>query len=359
MLTASFSLAAVAAPSPLMTWVIWPTIKFVIAFAIVITVVAAMTLVERRFLGFLQARLGPNRVGPYGLLQFVADPIKLLLKEDIVPAGAQRVPYFIAPWLPLIPAMTVFAIIPVGPPPAFQISSVNIGILLVLALTSTGVYGLILGGWASNNKYSLMGGLRSAAQMVSYEVPFGLSIIGVLMIAGTLNLGDIVRYQERHLWFVIPQIIAFFIFLVAMIAENNRAPFDLPEAESELVAGFHTEYSGMKFAFFFLAEYAAMLVNSSLVVVLFFGGWTLAMGGVGITTEVLVSWGALGAILGGLIFFAKVMCFMLLYVWLRGTFPRYRFDQLMSLGWKWMIPLALANIAVTGVVVLLLNGKGI
>ncbi|MGH9458419.1 MAG: NADH-quinone oxidoreductase subunit NuoH [Thermoanaerobaculia bacterium] len=347
-----------SAATPMMTWIVWPTIKFVIAFHVVLGVVSVFTLVERRVLAFMQARRGPNRVGPHGLLQFVADPLKLMLKEDIVPSGAQKVPYFLAPMLPLIPAMTVFAIIPVGPPPAFEISSINIGVLLVLALTSTGVYGLILGGWASNNKYSLMGGLRSAAQMVSYEVPFALSVIGVLMLAGSLNLTEIVRYQEAHVWFVIPQIVAFFIFLVAMVAENNRAPFDIPEAESELVAGYHTEYSGMKFALFFLAEYAAMLVNSSLVVILFFGGWTLAMGGWGLTTDVLAGWGIAGAILGGAVFFAKVMAFMLLYVWLRGTFPRYRFDQLMDLGWKWMIPLALANIAVTGVVVLLIQAKG-
>ncbi|MCA1732122.1 MAG: NADH-quinone oxidoreductase subunit NuoH [Acidobacteria bacterium] len=351
-------LMAVPADDPMMNWLIWPTIKFVIAFAIVITVVAAFTLVERKVLAYIQVRLGPNRVGPHGLLQFVADPIKLLLKEDIVPSGAQRAAYFIAPMLPLIPAITVFAIIPLGPPPAFEITSINIGILLVLALTSTGVYGMILGGWASNNKFSLMGGLRSAAQMVSYEVPFALSIIGVLMIVGSLDLGKIVAYQEAHLWNVIPQFLGFFIFLVAMIAENNRAPFDLPEAESELVAGFHTEYSGMKFALFFLAEYAAMLVNSCLVVILFFGGWTLGMGGWGITTAVLQQWGWIGAILGGLIFFTKVMVFMVMYLFLRGTFPRYRFDQLMDLGWKWMIPLALINIAVTGIVVLALNGGG-
>jgi NADH-quinone oxidoreductase subunit H len=351
-------LMAVPVDDPMMNWLIWPTIKFVIAFAIVITVVAAFTLVERKVLAYIQVRLGPNRVGPHGLLQFVADPIKLLLKEDIVPSGAQRAAYFIAPMLPLIPAITVFAIIPLGPPPAFEITSINIGILLVLALTSTGVYGMILGGWASNNKFSLMGGLRSAAQMVSYEVPFALSIIGVLMIVGSLDLGKIVAYQEAHLWNVIPQFLGFFIFLVAMIAENNRAPFDLPEAESELVAGFHTEYSGMKFALFFLAEYAAMLVNSCLVVILFFGGWTLGMGGWGITTAVLQQWGWIGAILGGLIFFAKVMVFMVFYLFLRGTFPRYRFDQLMDLGWKWMIPLALVNIAVTGIVVLALNGGG-
>ena len=351
-------LMAVPVDDPMMNWLIWPTIKFVIAFAIVITVVAAFTLVERKVLAYIQVRLGPNRVGPHGLLQFVADPIKLLLKEDIIPSGAQRAAFFIAPMLPLIPAITVFAIIPLGPPPAFEITSINIGILLVLALTSTGVYGMILGGWASNNKFSLMGGLRSAAQMVSYEVPFALSIIGVLMIVGSLDLGKIVAYQEAHLWNVIPQFLGFFIFLVAMIAENNRAPFDLPEAESELVAGFHTEYSGMKFALFFLAEYAAMLVNSCLVVILFFGGWTLGMGGWGITTAVLQQWGWIDAILGGLIFFVKVMFFMVFYLFLRGTFPRYRFDQLMDLGWKWMIPLALVNIAVTGIVVLALNGGG-
>ncbi|HUP64650.1 MAG TPA: NADH-quinone oxidoreductase subunit NuoH [Thermoanaerobaculia bacterium] len=345
-------------PEPVMRWFVWPTIKFVIAFVIVQAIVASFTLVERRVLAFMQARLGPNRVGPYGLLQFVADPIKLMLKEDIVPAGAQKFAYFIAPMLPLIPAFMVFAIIPVGPPPYFEITSVNIGVLLVLALTSTGVYGLILGGWASNNKFSLMGGLRSAAQMVSYEVPFGLSIIGVLMIVGSLELKDIVIYQERHIWNVIPQIIGFFIFLVAMVAENNRAPFDLPEAETELVAGFHTEYSGMKFALFFLAEYAAMLVNSCLAVILFFGGWTIAMGEMGLTTPLLQSWGAWGALIGGIVFFTKVMMFMVFYIWLRGTFPRFRFDQLMDLGWKWMIPLALANILVTGVVVLLLNPGG-
>lgn len=357
MTLSSLALAALpaSAPDPMMRWVIWPSIKFVVAFAVVLFIVASFTLVERRMLAFMQARLGPNRVGPWGLLQFVADPIKLILKEDIIPTGAQRVPYFIAPMLPMIPALTVFALIPLGPPPHFEITSVNIGILLVLALTSTGVYGLILGGWASNNKYSLMGGLRSAAQMVSYEVPFGLSIIGVLMLVGTLDMQKIVRYQEAHLWNVIPQIVGFFIFLVAMVAENNRAPFDLPEAESELVAGFHTEYSGMKWALFFLAEYAAMLVNSALAVTLFLGGWTLAMGGYGITTEVLQSWGWMGGILGVVIFTAKVMAFMLFYVWLRATFPRYRFDQLMELGWKWMIPLALANIAVTGVVVLMLQ----
>ncbi|HVT03417.1 MAG TPA: NADH-quinone oxidoreductase subunit NuoH [Thermoanaerobaculia bacterium] len=363
----AFAKAWAAIPEPLQRYLIWPTIKFLIAFAIVQGIVAAMTYIERRMLGFMQARLGPNRVGPYGLFQAIADPVKLMLKEDIVPSSAERVTYFLGPMLPLIPAFVVFCLIPFGPPPMFAITRVNVGLLLILALTSTGVYGIILGGWASNNKFSLIGGLRSAAQMVSYEVPFGLSIVGVLMLCGSFDLVKIVRYQETHLWNVIPQFLGCFIFLVAMIAETNRAPFDLPEAESELVAGFHTEYSGMKFAFFMLAEYAAMLVNSCLIVSLYFGGWTL--GGVirghhiGFTTRNLLHMTPGGFPLGGLIgvgiFVTKVMCFMLFYIWLRGTFPRFRFDQLMDLGWKWMIPLALVNIVVTGIVVLSLQSMGI
>jgi len=342
-------------PEPLMKFLIWPTVKFLIAFFIVQGIVAAMTYIERRVLGFMQARLGPNRVGPWGLFQAIADPIKLMLKEDIVPANAEKVAYFLGPMIPLVPAFVVFCLIPFGPPPTFAVTQVNVGLLLILAITSTGVYGIILGGWASNNKYSLMGGLRSAAQMISYEVPFGLSIVGVLMICGSFDLVKIVQYQEENAWNFIPQIVGCFIFFVAMIAENNRAPFDLPEAESELVAGFHTEYSGMKFAFFMLAEYAAMLVNCCLIVSLFFGGWTLAMFKVGLTTKVLQSFGFAGALIGALIFVAKVMCFMVIYIWFRGTFPRYRFDQLMDLGWKWMIPLALVNIIVTGIVVLSLQ----
>jgi len=336
----------------LMTYLIWPVVKFSIAFIIVQVIVAAMNWVERRLLGLFQARLGPNRVGYKGLLQIIADPIKFLLKEDIVPASAEKVAYFLGPVLPLIPAFVVFCLIPYGPPPAFTVTRVNVGLLLILALTSTAVYGIILGGWASNNKYSLMGGLRSAAQMVSYEVPFGLSIVGVLMITGSLDLVTIVRYQEVNAWNFIPQIVACFIFLVSMNAENNRTPFDLPEAESELVAGYHTEYSAMKFAFFMLGEYSMMIVNSCLIVTLFFGGWTLGMFGIGLTTDVLNGMGILGGLLGAAIFFTKVMMFLLMYVWFRATFPRFRFDQLMDLGWKFMIPLALANIFVTGIFIL-------
>jgi len=340
-----------------MTYLVWPLIKFLIAFAIVQAIVAAMNWIERRLLGLFQARLGPNRVGselgiPWGLAQIVADPVKFLLKEDIVPSKSEKVAYFLGPIWPLIPAFVVFCLIPYGPPPTFTVTRVNVGLLLILALTSTAVYGIILGGWASNNKYSLMGGLRSAAQMVSYEVPFGLSIIGVLMIVGSLDLVTIVRYQEANAWNFIPQIVACFIFLVSMNAENNRTPFDLPEAESELVAGYHTEYSAMKFAFFMLGEYSMMIVNSCLIVTLFFGGWSLGMFGLGLTTEVLAGMGLLGGLLGAAIFFAKVMSFLLMYVWFRATFPRFRFDQLMDLGWKFMIPLALGNIFVTGLFIL-------
>ncbi|HEV2719802.1 MAG TPA: NADH-quinone oxidoreductase subunit NuoH [Thermoanaerobaculia bacterium] len=339
--------------SPLfMKYLIWPLVKFLVAFLIVQVIVMLMNWIERRTLGLMQARLGPNRVGYKGILQIIADPLKFILKEDIVPSSSEKVAYFLGPMLPLIPAFLVFCLIPFGPPPTYIAARVNVALLLILALTSTGVYGIILGGWASNNKYSLMGGLRSAAQMVSYEVPFGLSIVGVLMLCGSFDLVDIVRYQETNAWNFLSQIVACFIFLVAMNAENNRTPFDLPEAESELVAGYHTEYSAMKFAFFMLAEYSAMLVNCCLMVSLFFGGWTLAMGGVGLTTEVLRSWGIIGGILGAVIFTTKVMAFMMMYIWFRATFPRFRFDQLMDLGWKWMIPLALGNIFVTGIIVL-------
>ena len=342
--------------NPWMHYLVFPLIKFLIAFIVVQAIVAAMNWVERRLLGLMQARLGPNRVGWKGLLQIVADPVKFLLKEDIVPSSAEKVAYYLGPMLPLIPAFVVFCLIPFGPPPTYIAARVNVGLLLILAMTSTAVYGIILGGWASNNKYSLMGGLRSAAQMVSYEVPFGLSIVGVLMICGSLDLVKIVHYQETHAWNIFPQIVACFIFFVSMNAENNRTPFDLPEAESELVAGYHTEYSAMKFAFFMLSEYAMMIVNSCLMVSIFLGGWTL--GGVvnghhiGLTTDVLNRMGWVGGIIGLTIFVSKVMVFMLVYVWFRATFPRFRFDQLMDLGWKWLIPLALANIVVTGILVL-------
>jgi NADH-quinone oxidoreductase subunit H len=345
--------------TPWMTYLIWPVIKFLIAFVIVQVIVAAMNWIERRLLGLMQARLGPNRVGseigiPWGLGQILADPIKFLLKEDIVPSSAEKVAYFLGPMLAVLPALVIFCLIPYGPPPSFTPTRVNVGLLLIIALTSTGVYGIILGGWASNNKYSLMGGLRSAAQMVSYEVPFGLSIVGVLMLSGSLDLVKIVRYQESHIWNLFPQLVGAFIFFVSMNAENNRTPFDLPEAESELVAGYHTEYSAMKFAFYMLGEYSGMLVNCCLFTLLFLGGWTISIAEWGITTVSLGKLGLLGGFIGGAIFIVKVMALMLVYIWFRATFPRFRFDQLMDLGWKWMIPLALANIFVTAIIILAL-----
>jgi NADH-quinone oxidoreductase subunit H len=345
--------------TPWMTYLIWPLIKFLVAFLIVQLIVMAMNWIERRLLGLMQARLGPNRVGseigiPWGLGQIIADPVKFLLKEDIVPSSAEKVAYFLGPMLAVLPALVIFCLIPYGPPPSFTPTRVNVGLLLVIALTSTGVYGIILGGWASNNKYSLMGGLRSAAQMVSYEVPFGLSVVGVLMLSGSLDLVKIVRYQESHVWNLFPQLVGGFIFFVAMNAENNRTPFDLPEAESELVAGYHTEYSAMKFAFYMLGEYSAMLVNCCLFTLLYLGGWTISVAEWGITTSSLAKLGLLGGFIGGAIFFAKVMSIMMVYIWFRATFPRFRFDQLMDLGWKWMIPLALANIFVTAIVILAL-----
>jgi NADH-quinone oxidoreductase subunit H len=339
--------------NPWMHYLVWPLVKFSIAFIAVQAIVAAMNWIERRLLGLIQARLGPNRVGPWGLGQIIADPIKFLLKEDFVPARAEKVAYYLGPILPLLPAFIVFCLIPFGPPPTFAVTNnINVGLLLIFALTSTAVYGIILGGWASNNKFSLMGGLRSAAQMVSYEVPLGLSIVGVLMLCQSLELEEIVRYQEMNSWNVFPQLVACFIFIVAMNAENNRTPFDLPEAESELVAGYHTEYSAMKFAFYMLGEYSLMIVNSCLAVTLFFGGWTLGMGGYGLTTEVLQRMGFLGGLIGTGIFIAKMALFLFMYIWFRATFPRFRFDQLMDLGWKYLIPLALANIFVTGIILL-------
>src|SRR5207248_7688151 len=295
--------------NPWMRYLIWPLVKFLVAFLIVQLIVMAMNWIERRTLGLIQARLGPNRVGPMGLLQIIADPIKFILKEDIVPSSSEKVAYFLGPMLPLIPAFLVFCLIPFGPPPTYIAARTNVGLLLILALTSTGVYGIILGGWASNNKYSLMGGLRSAAQMVSYEVPFALSIVGVLMLSGSFRLVKIIEYQEMHVWNLFPQLVGAFIFFVAMNAENNRTPFDLPEAESELVAGYHTEYSAMKFAFFMLAEYSSMTVNCCLMVVLYLGGWTLSIGGWGITTRALQDLGLLGGLIGAAIFIPKVMFF--------------------------------------------------
>lgn len=338
----------------LFDYAVSPLVKIlVLLFLMILPLISYLTFAERKILGYMQARLGPNRVGPWGLLQPIADVIKLLGKADSIPTRAVKWAFILAPCLVVGPALIIFSVIPLGPPAGedgpvnWFITDVNTGLLLIVALATIGVYGLIIGGWASNNKFSLMGGLRSAAQMISYEVPQGLALVGPLLLAGTLSLVGIVEAQKAAgIWYIVPQIVAFFIYLVAGVAETNRNPFDLPEAESELVAGFHTEYSGMRFALFFLGEYANMIVISAVATTLFLGGWLRPFPNV----EALAF---LDFVPGVIWFFLKVFVFLFIYIWFRGTFPRYRFDQLMELGWKWMIPVALGNVALTGLIKLL------
>lgn len=308
-------------------------VKIVVVLAAVSLVVAYLTYLERKVIGHMQHRMGPMRVGWHGLLQPIADGLKLFLKEDIIPSQADRWVFFLAPVVSLVPALIAFAVIPFAQ--NFYITHLNIGILYILAVSSLGVYGIVMAGWASNSKYSILGSFRSAAQMFSYEIFLGFSLVGPLMIAGSLDLTKIVDAQS-HIWFIVYQPVAFLLFLIAATAETNRVPFDLPEAETELVAGFHTEYSGMKFAFFFLAEYANMMIVGAMASILFLGGWR-------------------GPVLPGAVwFFLKVMAFIFLFIWLRATLPRLRYDQLMYMGWKVMLPIAILNIAATGMAIYLL-----
>lgn len=335
-------------------------IKVVLLVALVPAIIGfVIVLAERRFMGFMQVRLGPNRVGPKGTLQGLADLVKLVTKEDLTPARAEAAVFFLSPVLAVIPALTALALIPFGPSirlsrdvsTPLYVTDINIGLLFLLAISSIGVYGIILGGWASNNKYSLLGGLRSAAQLVSYEVPMGLALVAVLLMTRSLSLVEIVERQERiHLWFVFPGLLAFFLYFVSGVAETNRNPFDLPEAESELVSGFNTEYSGVKFAFFFLGEYTAMIIISCVAVTVFFGGWLAPFPNVKALAFLKIippfAW-----------FLIKAAGFLFAYIWFRSTFPRYRFDQLMALGWKWMIPAALVNIVIVAVAILATPGR--
>ncbi len=328
-------------------------VGILVAFTVVMTLVAYTVLAERRILGFIQGRLGPNRVGPGGFLQPLADLLKFIFKEDIVPDKSTRFIYFLAPIIATVAALMTMVVYPFGPdvhlPFTLPFANTNtipmviarfdVALLYVLGVTSVGVYGIALAGWSSNNKYSLMGGLRSAAQMISYELALGLALIGVVLQSGTLDLYSIVEQQAGHLgisgWNMIwVQPLGFIIYLIAAIAETNRVPFDLPEAETELVAGFHTEYSAMKFALFFLAEYVNMFTVSMLSTTLFLGGWN------GPFIHQL-PW------LGVFYFLGKVSLFLFLYIWLRGTLPRFRFDQLMSFGWKYLVPAAIINIVLT------------
>jgi len=323
----------------MMDFLVATVLKIAVVMGLVLLAVAYLTWLERKLIGDIQVRYGPSRVGRFGLLQPIADGIKLMFKEDIVPANADRLIFCLAPAISFIPALIVFAVIPFGP--SFVITDVNIGLLYVFAVTSLGVYGIVLAGWASNSKYALLGGLRSAAQMVSYELSLGLSVVGVVMMAGSLSLVDIVEAQRGSWygvlprWNIFPQFLGFVIFLVSSNAELNRAPFDLPEAETELVAGFHTEYSSMKFAMFFMAEYANMIAASAIATTLFLGGWQ-------------------GPLLPPVVWFLlKVFCFIFLFVWLRATLPRFRYDQLMGFGWKVLLPLALVNVMFTAAAILI------
>ena len=332
--------------------VVWPFIQIGLVVTITAAWVAYATYLERKISAFMQARLGPMRVGPWGLLQPIADGIKLLTKEDFIPEKADRWIFFFAPYIAVASAFVVMVVIPFAPD-WWVITDVNIGLLFVLAVSSVGVLALILAGWSSNSKYALLGGLRSSAQMVSYEVAMGLSLIGGLMFARTLSLSGVVYAQATDtIWFFLYQPVGFLIFLVSGIAENNRAPFDLPEAESELVAGFHTEYSGFRWSLFFMAEYAAMVVVSAVAVTMYLGGWYFPF--VYGLTEAR-GYHNLYVIVSLLIFIAKLLAVLYLYFWLRWTLPRFRYDQLMDIGWKWLIPSALINIALTAIAIYVLQ----
>jgi NADH-quinone oxidoreductase subunit H len=368
-------------------------IKILIVLLVLSGIVAYLVYMERKVLSFMQARLGPMRVGPWGLLQPVADGIKLLLKEDIIPAGADKFVFLLSPAISVMAAFTVFAVIPFAG--NFFISDINIGLLFILGVSSLGIYGIILGGWSSNSHYPLLGAMRSAAQLVSYEVAAGVALVGVLLISNSLSMVDIVnRQRQMGVWNVFLQPVAFMIYLIAALAETNRNPFDLPEAESELTAGFHTEYSGFRFALYFLAEYTNMVVVSCIAVTMFLGGWLRPFVNVRaldflrfapvaslIGAAAFILWLGLKSLVpleryffialavicilvGGVVavpavmnaiqgifwFGTKVLIFLYAFIWYRGTFPRYRYDQLMTVGWHWMIPIGLGNLIVTAVV---------
>ncbi len=324
-------------------YIVFSMAKIGIVIGLMLLVIAYLVLLERKVLAHMQVRLGPMRVGFHGLLQPIADGLKLFFKEDVIPSKVNKLVFILSPVICMAPALMTFAVIPFGDTISFMgfnidlvIADVNIGILYIFAMTSIGIYGIILAGWSSNNKYSLLGGLRSCAQMISYELSMGFSIIGVLMIAGTLSLKGIVA-EQSSIWFVVLQPVGFIIYAISAVAETNRTPFDLPEAETELVAGFHTEYSSMKFGMFFLGEYANIITVSAIAVTCFLGGWH-------------------GPILPPVAWFLiKLFCCIFFFIWLRGTFPRFRYDQLMKFGWKFLLPVSLANILVTGVVMVMLN----
>ena len=328
--------------------IVIPLLKIAVLLNAVLVSVTFMVLLERKVIAWAQSRLGPMRVGPYGVLQAIADPIKLLLKEDIRPVRADPMLFTLAPILSLVPALVVFAVVPFGGDELFYVTDINVGLLFVISVTFIGVYGIILAGWASNSKYPLLASLRASAQLISYEIAVTMTLVSVILTAGTLSMVGIVEAQQQSgLWFAFVQPVAFVLVFIGGLAETNRAPFDLPEAEQELTGGFHTEYSGMRFALFFLAEYANIIVISAVVTILFWGGWLRPFPNV----EALAF---LDLIPGWIWFFGKMFVFLYIFIWIRATLPRYRYDQLMRLGWKVLIPIAIGNIVVTGVVKVLL-----
>jgi NADH-quinone oxidoreductase subunit H len=331
--------------------VVIPLLKIAIVLNATLVAVTYMVLLERKVIAWAQSRLGPMRVGPYGALQPIADALKLMIKEDITPVRADKWVFTAAPIISMVPALIVYAVIPFGPtitifghPVPLFVTDINVGLLYIVSVASVGVYGIILAGWASNSKYPLLASLRASAQLISYEVAVTLTLVSVILMAGTLSMVGIVNAQyNQHVWYVFAQPVAFFLVLISGLAETNRAPFDLPEAEQELTGGFHTEYSGMRFALFFLAEYANMIVVSSVVTTLFLGGWLPPFPNV-------AAFGFLYYIPSWMWFLLKSFAFLYLFIWIRATLPRYRYDQLMRLGWKVFIPLAIANLLITGIV---------
>ncbi len=328
-----------------------PLLKIVIVLNATLIAVTYMVLLERKVIAWAQSRLGPMRVGPYGSLQPIADAVKLILKEDITPVRADKWLFTVAPILSMVPALIVYAVIPFGPEVnlfgrrvTLYITDINVGLLYVVSVASIGVYGIILAGWSSNSKYPLLASLRASAQLISYEVAVTLTLVSVILMSGSLSMVSIVRAQYASgVWYAFVQPLAFLIFFIGGLAETNRSPFDLPEAEQELTGGFHTEYSGMRFALFFLAEYANIIVVSSVATTLFLGGWLRPFPNVAFlhVLDIVPSWGW---------FLLKSFVFLYIFIWVRATLPRYRYDQLMRLGWKVLIPLAIANLVVTGIV---------
>jgi len=335
-------------------FIVASAIKVFVVFNLIMVGVALLTLLERRVCAWMQDRLGPNRVGPQGIFQPAADGLKNFLKEETSPAMADKALFTLAPIVSFVPALLTFAVIPFASPLPTRwgvvpmvVADLPVGFLYILAISSLGVYGIVLAGWSSNNKYALLGGLRASAQMISYEIALGMSTVAVLLLAGNVTLSQVIAQQQQSLWFVLPLTIAFLIFFISALAETNRLPFDLPEAEGELIAGYHTEYSAMKFSMFYIAEYSNMVTASALMATLFFGGWDIPF----------TTWDSAGeptvlkTIVTLLAFGAKTFFFIFTYIWVRWTLPRFRYDQLMALGWKVLLPLALLYVAVLAVAI--------